>query len=281
MPNPDLAKYPLDRRVVPLAVARRKDKTFGPAAVGGKQHASRGRSFELRVQRPAWVRSTYAEDDFAVSVQWPDCSSSRKLPLDLRKHPTRRDVAGRREEQGVFVYRRGGAPQDDRQDDRHHLVVVLMERCPANFLWNVVLPNWILVFAAHSVMFMEFYIETGNADNNNNKSLLSAQMEGGGGRGAAGDDGEQVRGAAAAGAAERPSLRGHAGGQVLRAVLPLGPTAGSYLWVAVLLAINTVLYVCVTHWHWHINAAARRRAALLAQAAALARGMTRMPTTQT
>jgi hypothetical protein len=184
VPNPDLASYPIDRRVVGLEVQRKKNKESGIAdAKTGKKVTCKT---EFISKRPLWVKFSYPEDDSVLTVKWPDNSSSRKLPLDLRQHKTaleekvKRDkkgkkvegevngdklkemeLTGAKQDQGVFVY-------------KSHLIV-LMERNPSNFLWNVVLPNWILIFAAHSTMFMEFYQESGEAEDNN-KALLAEQI---------------------------------------------------------------------------------------------------------
>ena len=247
VPHPDLARYPIDRRAMRFVVGRRRDKSFGKNAAGKSQTCST----QLLVRRPDWVKFKYSEDNCAVCVKWPNFSSSRKLPLDLRKRPAREEVVATRGAhgekktayQGVFVYRKSKMVKN-KQDSTSkmvaggpHYLLVLMERNPTNFLWNIVLPNSILVLAAHSVMFMEFYNKSGLASDNN-KSLLHEQV------------GISLAVLLATMANKFVALQ-----QELPGSLPFTTLADkyfvlSYLWVTVLTAINTVLYICVTHWNW-------------------------------
>ena len=240
VPNPDLASYPIDRRIIPIVVSRRKDKKF-ERSNGMKA----GCSTKLLTMRPNWVEFCYGEDNSVLSVKWPDSASSRKLPLDLRSHQTKLEFTevkdedgktvkvngekkmrptGRKEDQGVFAYR-----------GKH--LLVLLERDPRNFLWNVVLPNWILVFASHATMFMEFYIETGD-QGNNNKSLLGEQI------------GVGLGVILAVMANKFVALQ-----QELPSGLPFNTVADyyfvlSFFWVSVLMSINTALWCCATRWNW-------------------------------
>jgi hypothetical protein len=226
-PNPDLARYPIDRRAMRFVLGRRKDKNFGK---------NQTCSTQLLVRRPDWVKFKYAEDNCAICVKWPNFSSSRKLPLDLRKNPAREEKgeeSGAHGEkkmertQGVFIFKP--------KESGPHNLLVLMERNPTNFLWNIVLPNFILVLAAHSVMFMEFY---SGVASDNNKSLLHEQV------------GISLAVLLATMANKFVALQ-----QELPGSLPFTTLADkyfvlSYLWVAVLTTINTVLFICVTHWDW-------------------------------
>ena len=233
LPNPDLVSYPLDRRAIKLVLARRMDRQFGA-------------STKLLAKRPDWVKFGYAEDNSVLTVRWPDVAGSRNLPLDLRKHPTKERrgkerrgkdgekamvATGQKADQGVFVY-----------NDR--VLLVLMERDPTNFLWNVVLPNWILVATAHAGMFMEFYADRdaqsvrGADVDADNKSLLSEQV------------GVGLAVILAVMANKFVALQ-----QDLPAGLPFNTLADyffvlSYSWVGLLLICYTGLFTGVMRWDW-------------------------------
>ena len=279
VPNSDLASYPIDRRIIPLVVARRSDKNF-----------ENGWTFSTKLVtvRPNWVKFSYKEDNSVLSVKWPDSASSRALPLDLRSHQkeleftevkdeagkAKKDVngekimkeTGRKIDQGVFVY------------EGNHLLV-LMERDPRNFLWNVVLPNWILVFASHATMFMEVSLWLKSSAGRQlsvrlqlaadtrachrlyadplslSFSLSQFYIE----TGDQGDNnksllGEQIGvglGVILAVMANKfVALQ-----QELPKGLPFNTMADyyfvlSFFWVSVLMSINTALFCCVTRWNW-------------------------------
>ena len=220
-------------------------------------------------KRPDWAGGGYNEDESVLTVKWARDNASLLLKLrsadrrgrwdTVKGHlhfltciyccKKRRERVAKQRDEKDRLDRQGNAVfvQMDLEKSKPSLLV-LLERDPANFLWNVMLPNWILVSAAHLTLFMEFFTEknvtagvsvkaaAGGDAMEANKAVLAEQM------------GVTLAVLLAVLANKYVALT-----QELPSSLAFNTLADyyfvlSYAWLAFIIATNAVLYLVQTHY---------------------------------
>ena len=228
-------------------------------------------------KRPKWAGGEYHEDESVLTVKWARDNASLLLKLrsaerewwdTVKGHlnfltciccicnccKKRRDRVTEQRKKMDQVDRQGYAVfvQMDPEKSKPSLLV-LLERDPSNFLWNVMLPNWILVSAAHLTLFMEFFTEknvtagvsvkaaAGGDAMEANKAVLAEQM------------GVTLAVLLAVLANKYVALT-----QELPSSLAFNTLADyyfvlSYAWLAFIIATNAILFLIQTHYDLKIE----------------------------
>jgi hypothetical protein len=207
----DLAKYPFDRRAISMDMAPRRQQ--------GR------RRFKLLGRHPQWKKDAvggYSEDDSVLTVR-----TQKGGHID--GHLRLADIGG--PSRAVFVRMN--------EVDSIPSLLVLLERNPRTFVWNVLLVNWIVVAVAHVTFFMEFWAgEVGSLAEE--KSLLAEQTS-------------ITLTVLLALVANKFAA--------LEQDLPKGlgyNTLGDYyfafsfVWVAFIAATNAALFIAQTHYDWEV-----------------------------